>query len=90
MNDGYDYFELPWKKLRSQVQNLAKSAADHCVAMRIYKEDSAKSTAKLHEPAKEAYSQFETAARFHSGSVFQLFLSHLEVPGPLAFSLVGL
>ena len=52
------------------MQNLAKSAADHCVAMRIYKEDSGKSTAKLHEPAKEAYSQFETATRFHSGSLF--------------------
>ncbi|CAE7400474.1 unnamed protein product, partial [Symbiodinium necroappetens] len=71
--EAWQALALPWAsgprggreggEFVSQVQNLAKSAADHCVAMRIYKEDSGKSTAKLHEPAKEAYSQFETASR---------------------------
>ncbi|OLQ11162.1 hypothetical protein AK812_SmicGene5051 [Symbiodinium microadriaticum] len=77
--EAWQALALPWAsgprggreggEFVSQVQNLAKSAADHCVAMRIYKEDSGKSTAKLHEPAKEAYSQFETATRHVANTV---------------------
>ena len=46
----------------SNVQTLVQAAAAHCAAMRVYNELTAKSTAQLQEPAKEAYSQFEAAS----------------------------
>ncbi|CAJ1369289.1 unnamed protein product [Effrenium voratum] len=71
--ETWNVLALPWASgprggqrgamVVDNVRILAQAAAQHCAAMRVYKEKAGKSATELQQPAHEPYKRFDAAKR---------------------------